>query len=105
MTFALTRVRDLHQDGIDCRRTSRPPSTAQMKVGAIEESITVSGQSPAVDVQNAQRTTVLTRDLLDAVPVPRMYQAEGALAVGHAVERSERRRRTKRGESASDGPS
>src|SRR3989442_1722589 len=46
---------------------------------------TVSGQSPVVDVQNAQRTTILSRQLLDAVPVPRMYQAEGALAVGTKV--------------------
>jgi len=58
---------------------------ADMKVGAVEESVTVSGQSPVVDVQNAQRTTVLPRELLDAVPVARMYQAEGALAVGTKV--------------------
>ena len=31
------------------------------------------------------RTTVLSRQLLDAIPVPRMYQAEGALAVGTKV--------------------
>jgi carboxypeptidase family protein len=58
---------------------------ADMKLGAVEESVTVAGQSPVVDVQNAQRTTVLDRDLLDAVPVARMYQAEGALAVGTKV--------------------
>src|SRR6267142_4945654 len=58
---------------------------ADMKLGAVEESVTVSGQSPVVDVQNAQRTTVLSRDLLDAIPVARMYQAEGALAVGTKV--------------------
>jgi len=58
---------------------------AEMKLGAMEESVTVAGQSPVVDVQNAQRTTVLDRELLDAVPVARMYQAEGALAVGTKV--------------------
>jgi hypothetical protein len=58
---------------------------ADMKLGAVEESVTVAGQSPVVDVQNAQRTTVLSRDLLDGVPVARMYQAEGALAVGTKV--------------------
>jgi hypothetical protein len=58
---------------------------ADMRLGAVEESVTVAGQSPVVDVQNAQRTTILGRDLLDAVPVARMYQAEGALAVGTKV--------------------
>ena len=58
---------------------------ADMRLGAVEESVTVAGQSPVVDVQNAQRTTILSRDLLDAVPVARMYQAEGALAVGTKV--------------------
>lgn len=58
---------------------------AEMKLGAMEESVTVAGQSPVVDVQNAQRTTILDRELLDAVPVARMYQAEGALAVGTKV--------------------
>lgn len=58
---------------------------AEMQIGAVEESVTVAGQSPVVDVQNAQRTTILSRDLLDAVPVARMYQAEGALAVGTKV--------------------
>jgi Ser/Thr protein kinase RdoA (MazF antagonist) len=36
-------------------------------VGALEESITVSGSSPVVDVQSATQSQVLTRDLLDAV--------------------------------------
>src|SRR4029078_12496215 len=56
-----------------------------LRVGAMEESVTVSGQSPVVDVQNAQRTTILSRQLLAGGPVPRMYQAEGALAVGTKV--------------------
>ena len=56
-----------------------------------------------MDVQNAQRTTVLSRDLLDSVPVPRMYQAEGALAVGTRQKRPECRRRAQRSQSAADG--
>src|SRR6266849_1530247 len=54
--------------------------------GAVLPGVTIETTSPAlVDVQNAQRTTVLSRDLLDAIPVARMYQAEGALAVGTKV--------------------
>ncbi|HEX7793190.1 MAG TPA: carboxypeptidase regulatory-like domain-containing protein [Vicinamibacterales bacterium] len=82
VTFSLQGFSSVVQDGIDLPSNFTATVNAQMNVGAMEESITVSGQSPTVDVQNAQRTTVLTRELLDAVPVPRMYQAEGAMAVG-----------------------
>jgi carboxypeptidase family protein len=82
VTFSLQGFSTVVQDGIELPSNFTATVNAQMNVGAMEESITVSGQSPTVDVQNAQRTTVLTRELLDAVPVPRMYQAEGAMAVG-----------------------
>jgi hypothetical protein len=82
VTFALQGFSTVVQDGIDLPSNFTATVNAQMNVGAMEESITVSGQSPTVDVQNAQRTTILTRELLDSVPVPRMYQAEGAMAVG-----------------------
>jgi hypothetical protein len=55
---------------------------AQLSVGALEESVTVSGQSPMVDVQSSARTQVITRDLLDALPTPRNTQSFGYLAQG-----------------------
>ncbi|MQA28438.1 MAG: hypothetical protein GEU82_01170 [Luteitalea sp.] len=58
---------------------------AELRVGAIEETVTVSGQGPVVDVQNTQRTTVLPRELIDALPTGRTYAAVGALAVGIKV--------------------
>src|SRR5437667_8886370 len=85
VTFTLQGFTTFVQDAIDLPSDFTATVNADLRVGAVEESVTVSGTSPVVDVQNAQRTTVLTRQLLDAVPVPRMYQAEGALAVGTKV--------------------
>src|SRR5437899_2453405 len=85
VTFTVQGFTTFVQDGIDLPSNFTATVNAEMKLGAVEESVTVSGQSPVVDVQNAQRTTVLSRDLLDAIPVARMYQAEGALAVGTRV--------------------
>src|SRR5437773_2903160 len=82
VSFTLQGFKAFVQDSINLPSNFTATVNAELSIGAMEESITVSGQSPSVDVQNAARTTVLTRDLLDAVPVPRMYQAEGALAVG-----------------------
>ncbi|HEV3216149.1 MAG TPA: TonB-dependent receptor [Vicinamibacterales bacterium] len=85
VTFTLSGFSTLAQEGIDLPSNFSATVNADLKIGAMEETLTVSGQAPVVDVQNAQRTTVLPRQLLDAVPVPRMYQAEGAMAVGTKV--------------------
>ncbi|MGE4054157.1 MAG: carboxypeptidase-like regulatory domain-containing protein, partial [Vicinamibacterales bacterium] len=54
----------------------------QLSVGALEESVTVSGQSPLVDVSMASRTEVINRELLDSLPTPRNTQSFGYLAQG-----------------------
>jgi hypothetical protein len=82
VTFTIQGFSTFVADAIDLPSNFTATVNADLRVGTVEESVTVSGQSPVVDVQNAQRTTILSRQLLDAVPVPRMYQAEGALAVG-----------------------
>ena len=40
-----------------------------MRVGALEETITVTGEASAVDVQNVTQQRVMTRDVMDAIPV------------------------------------
>jgi hypothetical protein len=85
VTFTVQGFNTFVQDRIELPSNFTATVNADLHVGGVEESVTVAGQSPVVDVQNAQRTTILSRQLLDAVPVPRMYQAEGALAVGTRV--------------------
>jgi hypothetical protein len=82
VTFSLQGFTTFVRDGIDLPSNFTATVNAELKVGAIEESVTVTGDSPLVDVQNAQRTTDLKRDLIDAVPTGRTYAQLGALAVG-----------------------
>ncbi len=42
--------------------------TADMRVGGIEETVTVTGASPVVDVTNVRRQTVVSNELLEALP-------------------------------------
>src|SRR5207244_9115420 len=58
---------------------------ATLKIGAVEERVTVSGQSPLVDVQSTHQAAVLPRMLLDAVPSSRNYAPVVAMAVGIKV--------------------
>jgi hypothetical protein len=43
----------------------------QLKVGALEETITVSGQSPVVDTQSTAATTQFTRETIELIPTSR----------------------------------
>ena len=58
------------------------PINAEMKVGALEETVTVSGASPVVDVQNTSKVQVVTRELMDSIPSARNIQSVGSLVPG-----------------------
>ena len=47
-------------------------------MGGVEETVTVSGASPVVDVQSVARREALSRDLIDALPTGRNFQTAGA---------------------------
>ena len=40
----------------------------EMRVGTLEETITVTGETSTVDVQNVIQQRVMTRDVMDAIP-------------------------------------
>ena len=82
VSFTLPGFSSFKRDGVELPGNFTATINADMKVGALEESVTVSGQSPVVDVQSAARTTVLSRDILDAIPTGRTIQSVGQLVVG-----------------------
>ncbi len=55
---------------------------AELQVGSVAETITVSGQSPVVDLQNTKQQVVVTRDVIDSVPTGRSFQNMGILIPG-----------------------
>src|SRR5205823_1066378 len=75
LTFTVTGFTMFVRDGVELPSNVSVPINAELRVGAIEESVTVSGQSPLVDVQNAQRTQVVAREVLDALPTTRNMQS------------------------------
>jgi hypothetical protein len=87
MTFTLTGFATIVRDVVELPGNTTVPINADLKVGSIEESVTVSGLSPLVDVQNAQRTHVLERSVLDALPSTRNMQTVGAPIPGVKLSR------------------
>ena len=75
------------RDEVELAGNTTSPINVDLKVGALEESVTVSGQSPLVDVQNAQRTQVVEREVIDALPTTRNMQSVGSIVPGVKLSR------------------
>src|SRR4051812_35640611 len=65
VTFTLTGFQTIKRDDIDLPGEFTATVNAEMKIGAVAETITVSGGSPTVDVQSAAHIQALDRDALD----------------------------------------
>lgn len=85
VTFTLPGFSTFKRDGIELSANFTAQVNAEMKVGAMEETVTVSGASPLVDVQNVVQRRVLQRDVLDALPTGKTIQAYATLTVGAVI--------------------
>ena len=56
---------------------------AALEVGAIEETVTVTGATPTVDVTNNTTQFVANRDILDSIPTPMRNTPARALLLPH----------------------
>src|SRR3954469_13551927 len=82
VTFTLPGFNTAKRDAVELPTNFTATINGELRVGALEETVTVSGLSPVVDVQNAVQQTVLTRQVLDAVPTGRSIPTLGALLSG-----------------------
>ena len=69
--FTLTGFQTMRREGLQLTAGFVARVDVALKVGAVEESVTVSGISPVVDVKTTSLGTQVTRDLLEAVPTAR----------------------------------
>ena len=82
VTFVLPGFSTVKRDGIELTADFTAPVDGEMRIGAIEETITVAAETPVVDVQSITARTVMTRDVLDAIPSGRNIQAVGIMIPG-----------------------
>jgi hypothetical protein len=85
VTFALAGFSTVKREGIQLTGTFTATVDAELRVGALEETITVTGETPIVDVQSATRQRVLDRELIDTLPTGRSPFAQIALIPGVTV--------------------
>ena len=82
VTFSLAGFGTFKREGIELTTGFTATANAELKVGGLEETVTVSGASPVVDVQNIRTQQVLSREVLDTLPSGKSTQAYAALTVG-----------------------
>jgi hypothetical protein len=85
VTFTLPGFNVYKREGIELTTQFTAPVNAELKVGAITETVTVLGESPVVDTQRVQQVKVMTRDVIDAVPTGKTFQNIGVLVPGVTV--------------------
>jgi hypothetical protein len=73
ITFTLPGFATVVREGVELTGGGVMTIGAEMRVGALEESIIVTGESPVVDVQTARQQTVIDGDIIRALPASRSY--------------------------------
>jgi hypothetical protein len=82
VTFSLLGFRTVKREGIKLPTSFTATVNADLALGQLEESITVTGESPLVDVRSSVSQSVMNRERLDTIPTGKDPFAVGQLIAG-----------------------
>ena len=82
VTFTLAGFNTVKREGIALTGSFTASVNVELRVGSLEETITVTGESPVVDVQSTRRQQVLDREIIAAIPTGRNYYGLAVLVPG-----------------------
>lgn len=85
VTLTLTGFSAYRREALELTSGFTATVNADLSVGRLEETVTVSGQSPAVDISNVQGQAVLSRETLTELPTARTVRSYGAVMIPGAV--------------------
>jgi hypothetical protein len=85
VTFTLPGFSVVKRENVELTSDFTATISADLKVGALEETITVSAESPVVDTQSITTRTIMTREVMDAIPTGRNIQAVGIMIPGTSI--------------------
>ncbi|MEP7306926.1 MAG: carboxypeptidase regulatory-like domain-containing protein [Acidobacteriota bacterium] len=86
VTFTLPGFSVVKREDIELTGSFIATVNADMKVGGISETVTVSGETPIVDVQSVRRQTTLSNEILTTVPTARGWAATALLIPGIVIQ-------------------
>src|SRR5918993_3640438 len=82
MAFTLTGFSTVRRQGLDMAGSFVATVDVNLPVGTLEETITVTGEAPVVDVSSAQRQQVINSEVMASIPANRSYEGLAALVPG-----------------------
>jgi hypothetical protein len=74
VAYTLPGFAKVVRDGLTFSGSGAVTIDIEMRVGGLEETLTVTGESPVVDVQTTRRETVLSNDVVQSLPATRSCQ-------------------------------
>src|SRR6478735_9201734 len=83
--FELPGFSTVIRQGVELTSDFTATINADLKVGALEETLTVTGESPIVDTSNITQRVVMTQEVRDALPTGRNIQAVGIMIPGTSL--------------------
>jgi hypothetical protein len=87
VTFSLTGFSTIRREGLELPALFTATINADLRVAALEETITVRGDAPLVDVQSVVTQTVLTQKMLEEIPTGRSIWGNSAVIPGVTTRR------------------
>src|SRR5688500_9543304 len=85
VTFTLPGFSTVKREGVVLEGDATFQVNVDLRVGALEETITVTGEAPVVDVQNVRTQSVISDETLAAIPSTRNYESLHILIPGVSV--------------------
>src|SRR5688500_17839446 len=82
VTFTLPGFTVVRREGIELTGSFVATVNADLRVGGLEETVTVTGETPIVDTQSIRRQTTLSAEVLTTVPTARSWAATAVLIPG-----------------------
>src|SRR5215475_10678397 len=79
VTFALPGFAAVRREGIELTGTFVATVNAEMRVGTVQETVTVSSETPVVDTQSSKTQETLGNEVLNSIPIGRQYFSLTAL--------------------------
>src|SRR5262245_56178516 len=82
LTFTLPGFATVKRDGVEVTGSGVMTINQDLKVGDLQETITVTGETPIVDVQSTRRQQVIDDSTINALPATRGYKDRKSVVEG-----------------------
>ncbi len=82
VTFTLPGFSTVRRTEIELPAAFTANVNVDLKVGALEETITVTGESPLVDTRNVIKRQVVGQDVIESMPTSKNWSTLGVMTVG-----------------------